>query len=115
MNMATKMIQTTTLSIDGMTCGACVQAVTNALTAVPGVTVKSVAVGSAAIEAADGWAAGDAVNALDAAGYPAKAIGDGAPASTASPAKSGGGCCGGARSAAVDHSRSAKSPGGCCG
>ena len=40
-------------------------AVSKALAAVPGVRVRSVAVGSAVIEAADGWAAGNAVAALE--------------------------------------------------
>lgn len=115
MNTTTQTIKTTTLNIDGMTCGHCVQAVTKALSAVPGVTVKSVAVGSAVIETADGWTTGKAVNALDAAGYPAKAVGEAAAASAAGSAKSGGGCCGGARDAAADHTPSAKGSGGCCG
>lgn len=115
MNTTTQTIKTTTLAIDGMTCGHCVQAVTKALSAVPGVMVKSVAVGSAVIETADRWAAGKAVNALDAAGYPAKAVGDAAATSAASPAKSGVGCCGGSRNAAADHTPGAKSSGGCCG
>jgi len=59
---------TTTLSIDGLSCGHCVQAVTKALSAVPGVTVRSVAVGAAEIETKDGRAAGQAVAALEAAG-----------------------------------------------
>lgn len=115
MNTTTQTTGTTTLNIDGMTCGHCVQAVTKALSAVPGVTVKSVAVGSAVIETADGWAAGKAVAALEDAGYPAKAAPEAAPASAASPAKSGGGCCGGSRNAAADHTPGAKSSGGCCG
>lgn len=40
-----------TLTIDGMTCGHCVRAVTEVLAAVPGVGVRSVAVGSAQITA----------------------------------------------------------------
>ena len=115
MNTTTQTTGTTTLAIDGMTCGHCVQAVTKALSAVPGVKVKSVAVGSAVIETADVWATGKAVNALDAAGYPAKAVGDAAAASAASPAKSGGGCCGGARSAAAGNALGAKGSGWCCG
>lgn len=115
MNTTTQTTGTITLAIDGMTCGHCVQVVTKALSAVPGVMVRSVAVGSAVIETADGWAAGKAVNALDAAGYPAKAVGDAAATSAASPAKSGGGCCGGARSAAAGNAPGAKPSGECCG
>lgn len=122
MNTADQTKRTTTLSIDGMSCGHCVQAVTKALSAVPGVTIKSVEVGSAVIETADGWAAGRAVAALDQAGYPAKAVGDSAATTAAVPMKGGGGCCGGARSAAVDHGSTmpqggggAKGSGGCCG
>ena len=62
-----------TLSIDGMTCGHCVQAVTKVLAAVPGVGVRSVAVGSAQITAPDGLTVARAVNALGEAGYAAKA------------------------------------------
>ena len=113
MNTTTQTNKTTTLAIDGMTCGHCVQAVTKALAAVPGVKVKSVAVGSAVIETADGWATGKAVNALDQAGYPAKAVGDVAATSAPSPAKSSGGCCGGA--ARAEGGPGAKTSGGCCG
>jgi len=115
MNTTTQTSGTTTLNIDGMTCGHCVQAVTKALSAVPGVKVRSVAVGSAVIEAVDGLTTGRAVDALDAAGYPAKAVGDAGAASAASPAKAGGGCCGGARNAAADRTPGAKGSGGCCG
>lgn len=38
-----------TLQISGMTCGHCVAGVTRALGAVPGVTVDTVAIGSAAV------------------------------------------------------------------
>ena len=115
MNTTTQTNRTITLAIDGMSCGHCVQAVTQALSAVPGVMVKSVAVGSAVIEASDGWAAGQAVAALEAAGYPAKAVGEDAPASAPSPAKGGGGCCGGAKSAMPGGTPGAKTSGGCCG
>ncbi len=43
------MQQTMKLSIEGMHCGACVRRVTNALSAVPGVQVESVDVGSAKV------------------------------------------------------------------
>jgi copper chaperone len=115
MNTTTQDARTTQLAIDGMTCGHCVQAVTKALSAVPGVTVKSVAVGSAVIEAVDGWTTGKAVAALDEAGYPAKAVGEAAAASATMPAKSGGCCGGGARSTAANRATDAKASGGCCG
>jgi copper chaperone len=40
---------TLTLHINGMTCGHCVAAVTRALTAVKGVTVEAVAMGTATV------------------------------------------------------------------
>lgn len=115
MNTRTQVTGTITLAIDNMTCGHCVRDVTDALSAVPGVTVKSVAVGSAVIETADGRATGKAVGALEEAGYPAKAAPDAATASAAGPAKSGGGCCGGSRNAAADRTPGEKGSGGCCG
>lgn len=115
MNTTAQTTGTTTLAIDGMTCGHCVQAVTKALSAVPGVKVRSVAVGSALIEAADGWTAGKAVAALEEAGYPAKAIGGTAATAPTMPAKSGGGCCGGAKAVAAGGTPGAKTSGGCCG
>jgi len=108
MNTTTNAPGTTTLSIDGMSCGHCVQAVTKALSAVPGVTVRSVAVGAAEIEAKDGRAAGQAVAALEAAGYPARTT----AAATSVPAGSGGGCCGGASASSKPNGGKA---GGCCG
>lgn len=115
MNTSIQTTGTTTINIDGMTCGHCVQAVTKALSAVPGVTVKSVAVGSAVIEAKDEWAADNAVAALEEAGYPAKAIGDTAVTAATMPAKGGGGCCGGAKSAMPSNTAAKGNAGGCCG
>lgn len=115
MNTTTGMNQTTTLAIDGMTCGHCVQAVTKALAAVPGVKVRSVTVGRAVIETADGWVTATAANALSQAGYPAKAVGDSATPAAAGTAKSGGGCCGGAGRAKPDGTAGTNSPRGCCG
>jgi len=116
MNTTTQTLgTTTTLDIDGMSCGHCVQAVTKALSAVPGVKIRSVAVGSAVIEAADGWAAGKAMAALEEAGYPAKAARDVAVMVAATPARSGGGCCGGAKGAMPGGTPGVNSSGGCCG
>ena len=115
MNTTTNTTRSVTLAIDGMSCGHCVQAVTKALSAVPGVKVRSVAVGSAVIEAADGRAAGQAVAALEEAGYPAKAVGDAAVTSAPRPSKGGGGCCGGANNVMPGGTPGAKASGGCCG
>lgn len=120
MNTTTQTTAATTLSIDGMTCGHCVQAVTKALSAVPGVKVTSVAVGSAVIETVDGWTTAKAVAALQEAGYPAKAAVDAARTAAPMPSKSGGCCCGGAAkagdaSAMPRGGASAKNSGGCCG
>ncbi len=115
MNTTTNTTGTVTLAIDGMSCGHCVQAVTKALSAVPGMKIRSVAVGSAVIEAQDGWAVGQAVAALDEAGYPAKALGDAAVTPSPRPAKGGGGCCGGAKNVMPGGTSGAKASGGCCG
>jgi copper chaperone CopZ len=115
MNTTAQNVQSTSLSIDGMSCGHCVQAVTKALSAVPGVAVKSVAVGSAAIETTDRSAPAKAVAALAAAGYPARAVGDSADTAATSPVQSGGGCCGGARTTATGGTPGGKTTGGCCG
>lgn len=122
MNTTTETNKTATLSIDGMTCGHCVAAVTRALSAVPGVKVRSVAMGSAVIETADGRATGNAVAALEEAGYPARSAADVSVTVAASPAKRGGGCCGGAKnampsggSAMPQGGGGAKTTGGCCG
>ncbi len=108
MDTAIKTDQTMTLSIDGMSCGGCVTAVTKALSAVPGVKVRSVAVGRAEIEAGDALAAGKAIAALEVAGYPARATTE----TPASATKLGGGCCGGASAAAKPGDGKT---GGCCG
>jgi len=115
MNTMTVTNQTTKLAIDGMSCGHCVQAVTTALAAVPGVKVKSVAVGAAVIETADGWATAAAVNALNQAGYPTKAVANATATMAAHTAKPGGGCCGGAGRATPDAAAGTKASGGCCG
>ncbi len=107
MDTAIKTDQTMTLSIDGMSCGGCVTAVTKALSAVPGVKVRSVAVGSAKIEAGDASAAGKAIAALKVAGYPARATTE----MPASATKLGGGCCGGASAASKPGDGKV---GGCC-
>jgi len=111
MNTTTKANDTITLSIDGMTCGHCVQAVTKALSTVPGVRTKSVTVGTAQIETKDGEAAGQAIAALQEAGYPARATA-GEPSAAS---KMGGGCCGGAGKATAAAKPGVRPTGGCCG
>ena len=65
--------QPVSLAIDGMSCGHCVAAVTEALSAVPGVTVQRVAVGSAAVTIEPGTTAPAAVvEAIRDAGYEAR-------------------------------------------
>lgn len=96
-----------TLSIDGMTCGHCVKAVTDALAAVPGVVVRAVAVGSAQISAPDGLTVARAIAALDDAGYPARA--SESPRGSANLAATGAACCDGAATSAATKGR------GCCG
>lgn len=61
-----------TLAIDDMSCGHCVRAVSGALGRVPGVTVRSVAVGNAEIEAPDGLSVAAALAAVEEAGYPVR-------------------------------------------
>lgn len=58
------------LSIDGMSCGHCVDAVTKALEAVPGVTVEQVAIGSATLRFDPARVSSDAViDAVNDQGY----------------------------------------------
>jgi copper chaperone CopZ len=69
-----------TLAIEGMSCNHCVNRVSKALAAVPGVQVKSVSVGRAVVEADNADNADNAgsveqalIDAVDKAGYPAHA------------------------------------------
>jgi copper chaperone len=105
MESTTRTNTTTTLAIDGMTCGHCVQAATKALGTVPGVVVESVAVGGAEITAPDGLTVARAINALGEAGYAARAseVSAGAAAGRAP----GASCCGGGNRDAARRS--------CCG
>lgn len=60
------------LSVSGMSCGHCVQAVRQALGAVPGVRVEDVRIGSASVTFDEGKATvGDLVDAVSHAGYEA--------------------------------------------
>jgi len=61
-----------TLKIDGMHCGSCVQRVSRALAATPGVTVKEVRVGAARVGADDEREIDSAIAAIAKAGYTAQ-------------------------------------------
>ena len=61
---------TTTLKIDGMSCGHCVKAVTMALQELPGVQVRDVTVGQAGIDADDHVVTPEQIaQAIDEAGF----------------------------------------------
>ena len=98
-----------TLSIDGMSCGHCVTQVTKALSAVPGIEVKSVAVGSAQIAAEGSAAVTAALASLAEAGYTARATQSSPASSSSNIPKRGGGCCGGASASGTGAKTS------CCG
>lgn len=66
---------TRTLTIQGMSCGHCVKAVTMALQDMPGVTVKDVRVGQAVIEADEQQVTADQLTAaIDEAGFTMTAV-----------------------------------------
>jgi len=79
------------LDIRGMSCGHCVGAVERALSAVPGVQVRDVAIGAARIALEPGTSADQAVAAVRDAGYDARVADAPAPAPAAA-------CCGAPRS-----------------
>ena len=83
-------MNSTSIAIEGMSCGHCVQQVSKALQSVPGVTVEAVTVGSARIGATDASASRAAVAAIEKAGYKATVSPDMQAVSPRS-----GGCCGG--------------------
>ena len=85
---------TVNLAIDGMSCGHCVGAVTSVLEATPGITVRSVAVGTAEVETESPAATAAALAAIEAAGYTAEVV-----ASAPSQSRSGCGCCGTSKAA----------------
>jgi copper chaperone len=60
-----------TLKIDGMHCGSCVQRVSRALAATPGLKLKEVRVGATRLETADEAAVDVAIAAIAKAGYTA--------------------------------------------
>lgn len=95
MSATTNNSQTISLAIEGMSCGHCVQAVHQALSALPGITTQSVTVGSAMVASTDAAATSKALAALEEAGYPATVV----PTETMKkPTPNGGGggcrCCG---------------------
>lgn len=64
-----------TISISGMSCGHCLNAVNKALATVPGITVNSVQIGRAELLVSDAPdAAGPAQAAIEAAGYKVEAV-----------------------------------------
>ncbi|MEN9395585.1 MAG: hypothetical protein RLZ81_115 [Pseudomonadota bacterium] len=67
-------IHTVDLQVDGMTCGACVNHVTRALQALPGVNAVAVdlAAGRASVRVDATQSAARMMAALEAAGYPAR-------------------------------------------
>lgn len=93
----TEAIKLVTLSIDGMSCGHCVRAVTSALSGLKSGRLRDVGIGFAEIEVLSPTAEADAIAALADSGYSAKTK---RPAS-GSEAQAKSGCCGG--------------PKGCCG
>jgi copper chaperone CopZ len=67
-------MQKISLAIDGMSCGHCVARVTKTLSALPGVRVGTVNLGSATVEYDPATSSPQAIAAaLDEAGYPARA------------------------------------------
>jgi copper chaperone CopZ len=64
-----------TLPISGMSCGHCLNAVSKALAAVPGVEIKSIQLGRAELRVADQAETADrARSAVEAAGYKVEAV-----------------------------------------
>lgn len=65
---------TVTLHIEGMSCGHCLNAVSRALSGVPGIAVKSLEIGRAEVAADGPTATAAAVTAVTSAGYRATAV-----------------------------------------
>jgi len=80
-----------TLAVEGMSCGHCVAAVSEALRELPGVDVQQVAVGSASV-VLDPTSASQAtvIEAIRDAGYDARVAGRTLPQATT---QAGAGCC----------------------
>jgi copper chaperone CopZ len=86
------------LTIEGMSCGHCVQAVTRALEATPGISVLSVTPGEAQVETSSPDSTAAALAAIEEAGYRASAA-----QSSGSLTGSSCGCCSGASSPKRRH------------
>jgi len=65
-------MKTVKLDVQGMHCGGCVEAVRQALGAVPGARVQDVRVGAATVNVDDATPIGDLIDAVDDAGYEAR-------------------------------------------
>ena len=63
-----------TLTIEGMSCGHCLNAVNKALNTVSGIEVQSVQIGRAEVTLSPGTAPETVAAAVSAAGYPATAV-----------------------------------------
>ena len=64
-------MKTVQLTVKGMHCGGCVQAVRDALSSVPGTIVAEVQVGKAAVTTDDNTPVATLIDAIDDAGYEA--------------------------------------------
>ena len=86
-------MNTVDLEVQGMSCGACVKHVTQALQPLSGVSAVAVDLQSGHVKVSGDLlpGGGPLITALELAGYPAKLAGS--AASTPSPKKPGGGCC----------------------
>jgi copper chaperone CopZ len=68
------MANTVRLAIEGMSCNHCVQRVSKTLDALPGVRVKTVAIGSAEVEVDEAADAERIPRAIDEIGFPARVV-----------------------------------------
>ena len=86
-------MNTVDLEVQGMSCGACVKHVTQALQPLNGVSAVAVDLQSGHVKVSGDLQQGvdPLISALESAGYPAKLAGS--ADSIAAPKKSGGGCC----------------------
>ncbi|HMN42708.1 MAG TPA: hypothetical protein PKE29_17845 [Phycisphaerales bacterium] len=87
------------IGIDGMTCDRCVSHVSKALAAIPRLELRGVALGSARVALSDAESAHAAIEAIKAAGYPARILQRERAPSTSATGRCAGGaskscCCG---------------------
>jgi copper chaperone CopZ len=85
-------MSTTTLQVNGMTCGACVRHVNQALNAIGGVTAVDVDLASGLVRVEGNADNSAMIAALDEAGYPAQLASE--ASSAAAPSKGCGSGCG---------------------